>query len=152
VVWGAPSVSIVTVVACCVDHRRLSETLPAVHVTGDGAAVNFPMVGWPGVTGVVVVVTGELVLVVEEGGGLVGTVTLSSLLPLVSKTMAPPISRAPAKIPPMIHHHFVVSVPPPAGGVGSMGVGSMGVGSVGYAISTDYGFIRPPGATTRRST
>jgi len=93
------------------------------------------------------VVTGELVLVVEEGGGLVGTVTLSSLLPLVSKTMAPPISRAPAKIPPMIHHHFVVSLPPAAGGVGSRGVGS-----VGYAISTDYGFTRPPRATTLRST
>jgi hypothetical protein len=35
----------VTVVACCVDHLRLSDTLPPAHVTGDGDAVKLPIVG-----------------------------------------------------------------------------------------------------------
>jgi hypothetical protein len=98
------------------------------------------------VTGAVVVVVGALVLVVELVGGLAGTVTLSSSLPLVSSTIRPPITRAPAKIPPMIHHHFVVSVPAPEGRVGSRGLDP-----VGSVIAALYCITRPGNAATRAS-
>jgi hypothetical protein len=35
----------VTELASWVDHWRLSAAFPPLHVTGDGEAVNFPIVG-----------------------------------------------------------------------------------------------------------